>query len=187
MPVPRLAHITLASSTTRIQHPPRPLFAAPQGFDFNKMIRDGVGYLPLSYRDAKAAGLAEQADNQARSSELKVRVCACVWARVCGGRFGGGGAINARRGRGLGADWIAWVLHGCFGCREGAGGGCGRGRGMQAGQLGVCWCGFMQARGWGVRSSRSLPTRTRPPPPVHRLCRRPAFLASCLMWDLLSY
>ncbi|PNW86527.1 hypothetical protein CHLRE_02g090276v5 [Chlamydomonas reinhardtii] len=46
-------------------------YLAEQGFDFNKMIRDGVGYLPLSYRDAKAAGLAEQADNQARSSELK--------------------------------------------------------------------------------------------------------------------
>ncbi|KAG2435130.1 hypothetical protein HXX76_007215 [Chlamydomonas incerta] len=46
-------------------------YLAEQGFDFNKMIRDGVSYLPLSYRDAKAAALAEQADNQARSSELK--------------------------------------------------------------------------------------------------------------------
>eukprot|EP00198_Chlamydomonas_reinhardtii_P012436 XP_001701773.1 predicted protein [Chlamydomonas reinhardtii] len=67
----RYRRIANAASSFVIGQASSLTYLAEQGFDFNKMIRDGVGYLPLSYRDAKAAGLAEQADNQARSSELK--------------------------------------------------------------------------------------------------------------------
>ncbi|KXZ42003.1 hypothetical protein GPECTOR_226g498 [Gonium pectorale] len=81
-------------------------YLASQGFDFNKMIRDGIGYLPLSLLDGRARGLQEAADNQQRSMELKNaqeeeavaewRGRVLAWLRDGGGGGSGSGEAELR-------------------------------------------------------------------------------------------
>ncbi|GIL72176.1 hypothetical protein Vretimale_341 [Volvox reticuliferus] len=46
-------------------------YLAEKGFDFNKMIHDGIGFLPLTLRDAKVRLLREEQDKTQRSRELR--------------------------------------------------------------------------------------------------------------------
>ncbi|EFJ49494.1 hypothetical protein VOLCADRAFT_120753, partial [Volvox carteri f. nagariensis] len=46
-------------------------YLAEQGFDFNKMIRDGIGFIPLAARDAKLRSLREELDKTQRSREVR--------------------------------------------------------------------------------------------------------------------
>ncbi|GIL45504.1 hypothetical protein Vafri_2735, partial [Volvox africanus] len=46
-------------------------YLAEKGFDFNKMIHDGIGFLPLTLRDTKIRLLREELDKTQRSRELR--------------------------------------------------------------------------------------------------------------------